>query len=45
MANNTMEQPKGVLEDVLIKVGKLIFPMDFLVMDMDEDTQVPPLFR
>ena len=38
-----MTQPKGVLEDVLIKVGKFIFPMDFVVMDMEEDIQVPLL--
>ena len=29
---------------LLIKVGKFIFPVDFIVMDMEEDTQVPLLF-
>ena len=43
MENITMAQPKGVLEDVLIKVGKFIFPLDFVIMDMEEDTQVPLL--
>ena len=43
MADRTMAQLEGVLEDVLIKVGKLIFPIDFVVMDMEEDTQVPLL--
>ena len=43
MVNRTMSQPNGVLEDVLIKVGKFIFPMDFVVMDMEEETQVPLL--
>ena len=38
-----MAQPEGVLEDVLIKVGKFIFPVDFVVMNMEEDTQVPLL--
>ena len=28
---------------ILIKVGKFIFPVDFVVMDMEEDTQVPLL--
>ena len=28
---------------ILIKVGKFIFPMDFVVKDMEEDTQVPLL--
>ena len=40
MENKTMAQPKGVLEDVLMKVGKFIFLVDFLVIDMEEDTQV-----
>ena len=43
MVDRTMAQPEGVLEDVLIKVGKFIFPVDFIVMDMEEDTQVPLL--
>ena len=43
MADKTMAQLEGVLEDVLIKVGKFIFPMDFIVMDMEEDTQFPLL--
>ena len=44
MADRTMAQPEGVFEDVLIKVGKFIFPVDFVVMDMEEDTQVPLIF-
>ena len=41
MADKTIAQSEGVLEDVLIKVGKFIFTMDFAVMNMEEDTQVP----
>ena len=36
-----MASPKGIIEDVLIKVGKFIFPMDFVVLDMEEDEKVP----
>ena len=43
MAERSMAQPEGVLEDVLIKVGKFIFPVDFVIMKMEEDTQVPLL--
>ena len=43
MVDRTMAQLEGVLEDVLIKVGKNIFPTNFVVMDMEEDTQVPLL--
>jgi len=30
-----------VIEDVLVKVDKLYFPVDFIVLDMDEDREVP----
>ena len=40
IANRTMAQLEGILEDVLIMVGKFIFPMDFMVIDMEEDKQV-----
>ena len=43
MVDKTMAHLEGIFEDVLIKVGKFIFPMDFVVMDMEEDTQVPLL--
>ena len=37
MATRTMAQLEGIIEDVLIKVGKFIFLMDFVVIDMEED--------
>ena len=43
MVNKTLAQPEGILEDVLIKVGKFIFPIDFVVIDIEEDKQVPLL--
>ena len=43
MADRSMAQREGVLEDVLVKVGKFIFPVDFVVIKMEEDTQVPLL--
>ena len=43
MADRSMAKPEGVLEDVLVKVGKFIFPMDFVIMKMEEDNQVPLL--
>ena len=45
MEDRTMAQPKGGLEDVLIKVENFIFPLDFVVMDMEDNTQVPLLLR
>ena len=43
MADKTLAQPEGILEDVLIKVGKFIFIVDFVVIDIEEDKQVPLL--
>ena len=43
MANMSMTQLEVILEDVLVKVGKFIFPVDFMVIDMEEDKQVPLL--
>ena len=43
MEDKTIAQPEGILEDVLIKVGKFIFPVDFVVIDMEEDKQIPLL--
>ena len=40
MADVTLAQPEGILEDVLIKVGKFIFPVDFVVIDIEEDKQI-----
>ena len=31
----------GVIEDVLVKVDKFIFPKDFIVLDMEEDKEIP----
>ena len=41
MVDITLAQPKGILENVLIKVGKFIFIVDFVVIDIEEDKQVP----
>ena len=43
MADRTMAKPEGVIEDVLVKVGKFVFPVDFIILYMEEDSQVPLL--
>ena len=43
MADRSMTQPEDILEGVLVKVGKFIFLVDFVVIDMEEDKQVPLL--
>ena len=41
LADRTLVFPRGIVEDVLVKVDKFIFPGDFIVLDMEEDTDVP----
>ena len=43
MADRSMVKPEGVLEDVLVTVGKFVFLVDFIILDMEEDSQVPLL--
>ncbi|RDX95126.1 Retrovirus-related Pol polyprotein, partial [Mucuna pruriens] len=37
LANRSIVQPLGVLEDVLVQVNELIFPADFYVLDMEDE--------
>ncbi|GKC64224.1 reverse transcriptase domain-containing protein, partial [Tanacetum coccineum] len=41
LADRSITCPKGVAEDVFVKVGKFYFPTDFVVVDFDADPQVP----
>ncbi|RDY03886.1 hypothetical protein CR513_12464, partial [Mucuna pruriens] len=38
LANISVVQPLGVLENVLVQVNELIFPTDFYVLDMEDET-------
>ncbi|RDX78063.1 hypothetical protein CR513_41710, partial [Mucuna pruriens] len=38
LANRSIVHPLGVLEDVLVQVNELIFPTDFYVLDMEDET-------
>ena len=41
LADRSIKYPRGAIEDVLVKVDKFIFPADFIVLDMDEDEEIP----
>nr|GEY18467.1 reverse transcriptase domain-containing protein [Tanacetum cinerariifolium] len=41
LADQSISRPIGVIEDVFVKVGKLHFAADFVVVDFDADPQVP----
>ncbi|GJZ20362.1 reverse transcriptase domain-containing protein [Tanacetum coccineum] len=44
LADRSITHPKGVAEDVFVKVGKFHFPADFIVVDFDADPRVPLIF-
>ncbi|XP_015949347.1 uncharacterized protein LOC107474256 [Arachis duranensis] len=37
LADRSFKFPHGIVEDLLVKVGKFIFPADFVVLDMQEE--------
>ena len=43
LADRSVKYPNGIIEDVLVKVGEIYIPTDFVVMEMEEDNQVPIL--
>nr|GEU37539.1 reverse transcriptase domain-containing protein [Tanacetum cinerariifolium] len=41
LVNRSITHPKGVAEDVFVKVRKFDFPTDFVVVDFEADPRVP----
>ncbi|GJY53175.1 reverse transcriptase domain-containing protein [Tanacetum coccineum] len=41
LADRSITRPKGLAEDVFVKVGKFHFPTDFVVVDFEADPWVP----
>ncbi|PIN03721.1 DNA-directed DNA polymerase [Handroanthus impetiginosus] len=41
LADRLLTYPNGVIEDIRIKVDKVIFPADFVVLDMEVDSEMP----
>ncbi|XP_057247229.1 uncharacterized protein LOC130589728 [Beta vulgaris subsp. vulgaris] len=41
MADRSVKYPFGILEDVPVRVEKFYIPVDFVVLDMEEDSQIP----
>ena len=43
LVDRSLKHPRGggLIEDVLVKVDKFIFLVDFIVMDMEEDKEIP----
>ncbi|GKD71244.1 homeodomain-like protein [Tanacetum coccineum] len=41
MAERSTQLPKGIVENVLVKINKFIFLVDFIILDIIEDDKVP----
>ena len=41
LAHKSLTHPRGIIEDVLVKVDKFIFPADFTISDMEKVKEVP----
>ncbi|GJW84380.1 putative reverse transcriptase domain-containing protein [Tanacetum coccineum] len=41
LADRTVKYPKGIAKNVLVGIGKFVFPIDFIILDMPEDVKVP----
>ncbi|GKD61924.1 DNA-directed DNA polymerase [Tanacetum coccineum] len=40
LANRSIQYPRGIIENVLIKVDKFVLLIDFVILDMPEDSRV-----
>ncbi|XP_070004184.1 uncharacterized protein [Nicotiana sylvestris] len=41
LVDRTVKRPSGILNDVLIQVGKFVFPVDFVILDCKVDEEIP----
>nr|GEV54761.1 hypothetical protein [Tanacetum cinerariifolium] len=41
LADRTVKYPKGIAKNVLVCIGKFVFLVDFIILDMPEDIKVP----
>nr|XP_016496113.1 PREDICTED: uncharacterized protein LOC107815110 [Nicotiana tabacum] len=41
LADRTVKRPTGILDDVLVQVGKFVFPADFVILDYQVDEEIP----
>ncbi|XP_076959511.1 uncharacterized protein LOC143635610 [Bidens hawaiensis] len=41
LADRSIKYPRGIIQNLLVKVDQFVFPVDFLVLDMEADERVP----
>ncbi|XP_050877395.1 uncharacterized protein LOC127081156 [Lathyrus oleraceus] len=40
-SDHSVKKPYGIVEDVLVKIDKFVFPVDFVILEMPEDEEIP----
>ncbi|XP_021991010.1 uncharacterized protein LOC110887747 [Helianthus annuus] len=45
LADRPVKYPQGVAENLLVKVENFVFSADFVILDMEEDAEVPLILR
>ncbi|XP_022001718.1 uncharacterized protein LOC110899151 [Helianthus annuus] len=41
LVDRSVKYPRGIVENLLVKVDKFVFPADFVILDMEADLRVP----
>lgn len=39
--DHSVKKPYGIVDDVLVKIDKFVFPMDFVILEMPKDEKIP----
>ncbi|GJY95903.1 homeodomain-like protein [Tanacetum coccineum] len=45
LADRTIKYPKGIAKNLPVGIGKFVFLVDFIILDMPEDIKVPLILR
>ncbi|GKD46025.1 reverse transcriptase domain-containing protein [Tanacetum coccineum] len=45
LADRSFQYPIGIAENMLVEVGKFTFPVDFVILEIEEDRKVPLILR
>ncbi|GJV67129.1 DNA-directed DNA polymerase [Tanacetum coccineum] len=45
LADRSIQYPLGIAEDMFIKIDKFVIPIDFVILDMREDSRIPIILR
>nr|GEU61631.1 hypothetical protein [Tanacetum cinerariifolium] len=45
LVDRSIQYPRGIVENLLIKVDKFVHPIDFVILDILEDSRIPIILR